>query len=514
MRPLSPQQMADDLILCEKDPIHFIFNRLYTWDGETQSNRLFASGYPQAYQDKIKKLILDVIDVVRQGRKNINKPDFHILKSRQTGLTWTVAAIITYCFLFIPDFSAILTSQSDNKLDNSNYEDPNTFLGKINYMVAHLPLYLQPNKADILRSNKVYQFTAQRSSIKADSGISPARSTQVSLHAGDETAEQEFFNMKLSALREAVKGPNILFSTPNGMDNSFYTIYKHGLLDPDTSSFNFLTAHWKEKMNPEEWEAFRARKIKEYNGDMAMFNRNLELSFEGLMVGERVFNMFQDNHIIHEDDKLTKEIQAGNILIILDFGYYAPGLIISKTPTRSIIVSCILGLGKHPNEHSAMLKQEFKRLNLDITKARVYGDPSGVSKPREGTGFSSFELYGSGLSMNPNQRITIFPAVNKVIEGIQSVNGELFNNKLFVLDTCIQVIQGLKQAVYPTDETGHPIADKYILDHPFVDIVDTVRYGVMLSGKIDPNRKELFYSDEIGLGMGNISTGMQEYDGS
>jgi hypothetical protein len=465
----------------------------------------FASGYPQEYQDKIKAFILEVIKVVRQGRDPFKEPDFHILKSRQTGLTWTVSAIITYCFLFIQNFSAILTSQSDNKLDNSNYEDPNTFLGKINFMVANLPPYLQPSSKDILRSNKNYQYILQGSSIKADSGISPARSTQVSLHAGDEWAEQEFDNLKLSALREAVKGPNILFSTPNGMDNSFYTIYKNHI-DNNPSSFSFLTFHWKEKMLQDKWEAYKEMKLRDYNGDIGMFNRNLELSFDSLVTGERTFNMFQSKNILTLTPDIDKEIKAGNIMIVLDFGYYAPALLASRTPTRTIIFDRVLGLGKHPDEHGKMIKQILIKWNIDINKVKVWGDPSGVSKSRETPieGATSFNLYGRALAPSPNRKMIIHPAINKVIEGIQAVNGQFFNQKLFILNDCIDIIQGLNQAVYPVDDIGKPIADKYLLDHPFIDLIDTVRYAAMIAQTIDPNRKPVFYA-EGGLGMGNIS---------
>ena len=502
---LTPQQKADDLIKSESDPIFFIFNRLWTWNGETQTIMPFGSGYPLDYQTKMKKMILDIISVVRSGRIGVDKPDWHILKSRQTGLTWTISAILTYCFLFIPNFSAILTSQSDNKLDNSNYEDPNTFIGKINFMVEHLPSHLKPKDKDILRSNKNYQFLAQGSSIKADSGISPARSTQVMFHAGDEWAEQEFDTLKLSALREAVKGPNVLFSTPNGMDNSFYTIWKNAK-DGNSSSYNLETYHWKEKMSSEVWEEYRKMKLRDYNGDIGMFNRNLELSFEGLVTGERTFNMFQDSHILSMTPELDKEIKAGNIMIVLDFGYYAPALLISKTVTRAIIFGIVLGLGKHPDEHGKMIKQELTKWNIDIAKVRVWGDPSGVSKSRETPipGATSFSLYATALQISPNHKMTIHPAINKVIEGIQAVNGEFFNNKLYVLDTCTEVIQGLRQAVYPVDDAGKPEADKYLLAHPFIDVIDTVRYAAMQTKNINPTRVEQFY-EPGGLGMGNVS---------
>lgn len=472
---MNRYQQANNLMKCEDDPVHYIWTHVLTWDEETKSIRPFASGYPLAYQNKMQQLVRDIIAIIRLGRTGILKPDWHILKSRQTGATWLISAILSYCFLFIENFSAILTSQSDNKLDNSNYVDYNTFMGKVNFIVNHLPPYLQPDPKDILRSNKSFQYLLLNSSIKADSGISPARSAQVSLHCGDEWAEQEFDNLKLSSLREAVKGPNILFSTPNGQDNSFYRIYKQGIENPEESSFRFETFHWKEKMDESQWAEFKARKLREYNGDIGMFNRNLELSFESLVTGTRTFEMFKEEvHVINTlTPALQAEIAAANFTLWQDYGFYAPSILIAHTATAgSIVLGTSLGLGRHPDLHAQDIIKLLQQWKAPLTHTKIFGDPSGVSNPREQTGASSFDLYSKALG-----RQRIFPAINKVIEGIQQTNAAFFNNKLFILAENKDLIKGLKIATYPTDDAGRPLADKYLLDHPYIDVLDCLRYA-------------------------------------
>jgi hypothetical protein len=477
LNPVTPQELLEDLYYCESHPVFFIFNRCSTYDGEAKCKRLFASGYPIIYQAKLARLIEEIIAVVKQGRDVFEHPDFHLLKSRQTGATWTISAILSYCFLFIPNFSAMLTSQQDNKLDSANYTDTDSFMGKVNYIVDNLPKHLRPNDSLILRSKNNYFFTIQNTSIKADCGVSPARGQAISMHAGDEFAEQEFTDMKLASLNEAIKGPNVLFSTPNGRQGEFYNIWLNGHDAPDKTSFNFWQVHWKEKMSSSKWEAFYSAALKKYGGLTGTLRRNLELSWDSLDTNNKVFSSFVESR-----DVVT--VEPGKALGITcsgwDFGFGAPtvNLLVTMENTSFILLDCIYASGMSPTEFAIKAKQMYAKWNLSSDFIRHIGDISGKSKPREGTGQSSFELFhAEGISINGGTQ--------RILEGIQVINGEFYKANLKINSHCQVVIDALNMAKFPTTQAGEVAKEEYSAPHPYRDILDALRYVIMyMTGRV------------------------------
>lgn len=118
------------------------------------------------------------------------------------------------------------------------------------------------------------------------------------------------------------------------------------------------------------------------------------------------------------------------------------------------------------------VKDMLKKWGVAISSAVFIADPSGQSKPREGTGSSSFDLYkAEGLYM--------LPANNRILEGIQTINSLFYLDKLQINDTCSGLIDALLQAVFPTDENGDVKKEEYKVIHPYIDMLDALRYGCM-----------------------------------
>jgi hypothetical protein len=107
------------------------------------------------------------------------------------------------------------------------------------------------------------------------------------------------------------------------------------------------------------------------------------------------------------------------------------------------------------------------------------------------------------------QDIHIVPAPNRVLEGIQTINGEFYKDRLFIMDNNEELIEAIRQAVYPTDNNGRPKEDKYELPRPLIDLVDAFRYGVAYGITWGtPAQKAI-----IGLGNNRSVTPMDEdYD--
>ena len=336
--------------------------------------------------------------------------------------------------------------------------------------MENLPDYLQPAQSDILRSNKNYQFLLRNSSIKADSGISPARSMQVSMHCGDEFAEQEFSDLKLASLREAVKGPNILFSTPSGRQGQFFNIWLNGHDKPLETSFNFLTVHWKEKIPKDKWDEFYNSKIKEYNGSESMLRRNLELSWDSLDNNNKVFSSFTESRDVVDIPKFALGITIAG----WDFGFGAPTVcvLITIRGDEMLVLDVIYASGLSPHEFSTKVMDACVVLGLGVGTITHIGDSSGASKPREGTGESSFDLFRKA-------GIIIQGGTHRILEGIQTINGEFYKGKLKINKKLQIVIDALNMAKFPVKEGGDIRREEYECPHPYIDILDAMRYAIV-----------------------------------
>jgi hypothetical protein len=412
---------------------------------------------------------MQVIDVVRQGREKFSYPDFHNLKSRQTYMSWCHAGIEVYLLLSMNNFAGLITTDGDSDLDNANYLDYNTKLGKIGYILNSLESHLQPRPVNILRSHNNIAYVKRNSAIKGDCSMFPGMGSQINLHDGDEFAAQRFPSVKLSALREAVKGANILSSTPKGKLNPFYNIYLLTTTEKEKSSFNLNSWHWKEKMLPVVWDKYWADALKRYNGDLAMLAQELELSFEGIAEVGRVFTNFVASKHVFQVEPFPLGITCAG----WDFGFGAPTVCILGTIKDNdiIILDCYYASGKHPREVAFEVKKMFEKWGLSTLNVTSIGDPSGESKSRE-TGESSIGLYA-------NEGIYIQQGENRILEGIQTINGHFYLDRLKINKTCTVLIDALNQAVFPTTQDNQIKKEEYQIGHPYKDVLDAFRYLVM-----------------------------------
>jgi len=470
---MDKKEIVKEYVRFTSDPIYAIFTYFYTYDKEAKEKRLFAAGYPVAYQAKLKAFILKVIDVIIKGRKVFRFPDFHNLKSRQTYQSWTMAAIETWCYLCLDNFAALITTDGDSDLDNANYYDYNTKLGKIGYITINLPLHLRPAEKDLLRSHNSITYPMRNASIKGDSSMFPGMGPQLDLHDGDEFAAQRFPNVKLASMREGIKGANVLNSTPKGKLNPFYDIWKMRQDEPDNSSFNLETWHWKEKMNANEWDKFMKDALARYGGDKAMMGQELELSFDGIATKGRVFTSFVSSRDVV--DIKPGSFKLGISCDAWDFGVGAPTVVVLFTLRDKDIIALD---GRHqsgtsPQQFAVEYKKMCAEWGIPFHVIKHIGDPSGASNPRESADYdSSFELFRK-------EGIYIIGGNPRKLEGIQVINGEFYSERLKVNKRLSYLIDGLNTAVFPTDkQSGDVTKEEYKAEHPLIDYLDTFKYGV------------------------------------
>ena len=491
-----------ELIKCAREPLHFIFNYIKTWDGETNSVRTFAEGYPQTYKDKLGKLILAIIDVIKKGRKSFILPDFHIFKSRQTYVSHTIlAGISVYCLLFIENSAGLVTSDKAEKLDNSNHSDFNTALGKISFAIDNLPSFLKPPLKTVIRNDKNINYIPMNSSVKGDCGIAPGMGLQLSYVFNDEHAGQEFSFTKQSTIIEACKGAQICASTPKGKNNVFYNIWEFGKSNPDKTSFQFWEFDWKEKMLPVEHDKYYEEAVRRYKGDMAMLSQELDRSWSGISAKGRVFTSFiSSKHIVNIK---PLDIKLGITCCGWDFGVGAPTVFIIATVIKDeiFIIDTYHESGTSPHRVAIEFKKKCQEWGVPYHLVKNIGDPSGSSKPRESADYdSSFELFR-------HEGIYIEKGNNRIMEGIQTINGQFYLDKLKINKRCNILIDALNEAVYPSNDSGDVTKEAYVCEHPLIDHLDAFKYIVRyMSSMLQPSKSlpdKKFVSLELGSSKPN-----------
>ena len=469
---MTPEYMAKEYVRCASDYWHYLTTYVKTLDVERNLLLPFASFENPKYTEYIHSL-LDEIHRAHMARRapEFKHPDFIIVKSRQLYLTTAISGYLLWCLLFRDNFNGIITTIKDQMLDGQPLNDWNKSIGRIQAMLETTPEWLRPNPVDLIRSDGVIAFTTRGSKIYGDAGLQPASGTQVDIHLGDEWAKQDFTLTKQASLAKAVKCVNIKLSTPNGR-NEFYESFKQAQDEPTKTSYQLWKPYWRDRIPVEKQQAYWEQTVRECDGNEALARQELEHSFAGLISTGRTFDKFiQDKHTL----LIPKNFTTGHSFLVFDFGN-SPAVTaatlftirsVTGFPTRMIILDCVYASGMHPREFSVLVRDMLGRYRL-LPDIYCLGDPSGVSKPREGTGQSSFDLFGDeGFFMNP--------ASNRVMEGIMQVNGAFWKNQLFVNKELQSVIDALNGCTTPKDN------DKYTTTppHPGTDIIDTVRYGVV-----------------------------------
>ena len=214
---------------CRVDPIYFIRN--YGWLQHRVLGRIPFDLY--RYQEICLKHFLD-------ERFNL------ILKSRQMGISWLVAAYALWLCLFYTDKKVLMISIKDTTAK--------TLLKKVVYLYNQLPAFLQVELTEKNTSKLGFCHGSEIESVPTspDAG----RSDSLSLLIVDEAAFVRWIDeIWSSALPTLATGGNaIILSTPNGMGN-FYAQLWHGALE-GKNLFNPIRLHYYFNPNfTKEWLA-------------------------------------------------------------------------------------------------------------------------------------------------------------------------------------------------------------------------------------------------------------------
>lgn len=180
-----------------------------------------------------------------------------ILKARQLGLTWLIAAYCLWMATFRPGFQALVLNQSlPYAVD---------FLDRVKLMYSQLPSFL---RSKLAKSNdRMIRFgTGDMSEIRALAGSKKsARSMTADLLVADEAAYIEYLDMALAAATPALEiagGQIVGLSTSDGPTGAFYETFEAARVNPDdrgvgANGFKPIFFSWRER--PGRDEAWYAR---------------------------------------------------------------------------------------------------------------------------------------------------------------------------------------------------------------------------------------------------------------
>ena len=457
-----------EYLKCLNDYWYYLKTYYKTIDKDTGEIKPFATfngRYDKPEYEKVIHGFLDKIHVKRIAKRQIKHPDIADEKSRQMYITNSVMGYVAWCILFVDYFRGLVTHEKEDKLDSKT--DFNTPFGMIDFGIEHNPPFLKPDKNDIIRSHMAIGLKSRNSLVTGDAGLRPGAGGGYDLIYNTEFAHQSFTNSKLAAEREACKGVNILDSTPNGENNEHAVVCEFAEKNPDLTSFEYIPLLWKlRRLDP--WYEI---KKKDYNGDDVMIAQELDMSRKRSLKG-RVFTHFiQSQHVVSIK---PGSIKLGITVCTWDFGVGAPTVCILNTiiDKKIVTLDSRFKSGSTPREMVMEFNAMCKAWNIPPGVIRHVGDPSGESKPRESADYdSSFELFRKeGVYINKGN--------NRIMEGIQTMNGEFFNGNLLINDLNTVLIDAFNKAVYPTDDNGDIKREVYTCAHPMIDLLDAEKYGV------------------------------------
>lgn len=489
----------DEIARCEGDWWYYLTTYWKTIDKDTGKIKLFATfddkyDIPE-YREFIKWFLGEVYKRVR-ARRQIEKPDIADEKSRQMYLTNGVSGLTGYLLQFYPNFRGLFTHEKEEKMDKLG--DFNTPFGMIDFGLEHQPNFLKTDKSDLIRSHMRIGLKSIKTLLIGDAGVRPGAGGGFDLIYNTEFAHQSNTNQKLAAEREACKGVNILDSTPNGKYNAHAITCEFAEKHPDKSSFLYVPIHWS-KRRIKDW--YDIKKL-DYNGDDAQIAQELDMSREGSVLG-RAFKLFKPSDRIDVDFLKFKPALSINGF---DFGWvhYTAAVFIAPWVNDTwIVYDEYMDNEKPIHVHAGKCMDIIRRWG--VTNARWIADPSGTSRSRE-QGKSFYELYQSN-EISIENRLQFEPGDNAVTEGISAINTMFWKDKLFISNKCVNLIDALNEAVYPTNKNNEPTSDKYKEDW-YTDILDALRYAVSrltkytaIAARGQDRPRPLIHK---GLGVGNL----------
>lgn len=290
-------EMAQHLVACAKDPVYFAENFYYIIHPIEGSQKI-----------KLRNYQLKMLKAFVENRKVITNA------SRQIGKTTIVGIYLLWYVCFNKDKTVAILA---NKADTAK-----GILGEIKYAYERLPEYLKPGIKEY--NAFTVEFDNGCKMISRATSADALRGESVSIMFCDEFSfvptniADDFWNANYPTI--STGGSCILVSTPNGIGNLFYKIWKNAI--DQKNSFYPIQILWDEV--PGRDEKWKQETIKDIG--LIRFNQEFGCAFQGstvtLIDSDYMIRKLKSEEPVEIPDEYTKiwkrKIPGHKYLISID----------------------------------------------------------------------------------------------------------------------------------------------------------------------------------------------------
>ena len=211
------EQELNEILKCKKSPLYFI--NTYGFIKDPIRGKISFALY------RFQEITLE------QFLKNTFNL---ILKSRQMGLSWLVAAYALWLCLFYNEKKVLMISIKD--------ATAKALLKKVKYVYQNLPPFLQSELTEDNMSKMAFVTGSEIESVPTSEEA--GRSESLSLLIIDEAAFVRWIENIWQAAFPTLStgGSGIILSTPNGMDNFYFDLWSRAL--ENKTLFKPIRIHW------------------------------------------------------------------------------------------------------------------------------------------------------------------------------------------------------------------------------------------------------------------------------
>lgn len=215
-----------------------------------------------------------------------------ILKSRQLGISTTVAAYALWLILFHSDKNCLAVAI--DQLTSKN------LITKLHVMYAHLPSWLRIKTTE---SNKLSIRLANGSQIKAVASTgTTGRSEALSLVIMDEAAFIDNAEVLWASLQQTLStgGKAIILSTPNGTENFFHNTWTKA--ESGENKYKTIRLPWQ--VHPDRDQAWRDKQDAELGARLAAQECDCDFSTSGnTVIAPELLSYYRNTYIQEPTEK-------------------------------------------------------------------------------------------------------------------------------------------------------------------------------------------------------------------
>lgn len=217
---------AEIIEMCRRDPVFFINHFAWTYDPRNTSK-----GIPNYVPFELYPRQVELIEHI--GKWRARKQNASIPKCRGVGASWVFIAYCAWACMFESGFKATFGSRIAKNIDKLG--DPDSLLEKARILLRRLPSWFRQvviPSLDLDEDLKLMAliFPDTGSSITGEVGKNMGVGGRASMYVWDEAAKSD---NPVERLRGVLNNTEMLveISTPNGVDNPFYTRIKNNVTE-------------------------------------------------------------------------------------------------------------------------------------------------------------------------------------------------------------------------------------------------------------------------------------------